>query len=175
LAISNVVQIDNTEPLQAHLQLTDKPSEMRVLWNTGKRLIPEVEYGITKENLNMNRTGYSTTYSLQDFKNCQNESNAVTYFIDPGYIHDVVLTNLLPQTRYYFRYGSNYQWSKVLSFVSPSIIDKKSEVSLVAFGDLGTSVCQNMRGRCVPESWGTTERIKSIMKKNKVRFSTSYW
>jgi len=37
---------------------------------------------------------------------CAEPANDVNAFVDPGYIHDVLLTNLKPGTRYYYSYGS---------------------------------------------------------------------
>jgi len=37
---------------------------------------------------------------------CAEPANDINAFVDPGYIHDVLLTNLLPGNRYYYSYGS---------------------------------------------------------------------
>lgn len=46
----------------------------------------------------------SKTYTAADM--CAEPANDINAFVDPGYIHDVLLTNLLPGTRYYYSYGS---------------------------------------------------------------------
>ena len=46
----------------------------------------------------------SKTYTAADM--CNAPANDVNNFVDPGYIHDVLLNNLIPGTRYYYSYGS---------------------------------------------------------------------
>ena len=46
----------------------------------------------------------SKTYTAADM--CNAPANDVNNFVDPGYIHDVLLTNLTPGTKYYYSYGS---------------------------------------------------------------------
>ena len=45
----------------------------------------------------------SKTYTAADM--CTAPANSAQ-FVDPGFIHDVLLTNLEPGTRYYYSYGS---------------------------------------------------------------------
>ena len=45
----------------------------------------------------------SKTYTADDM--CAAPANSAQ-FVDPGFIHDVLLTNLEPGTRYYYSYGS---------------------------------------------------------------------
>lgn len=45
----------------------------------------------------------SKTYTANDM--CSSPANG-TQFVDPGFIHDVLLTNLKPGTQYYYSYGS---------------------------------------------------------------------
>ena len=45
----------------------------------------------------------SKTYTAADM--CAAPANSAQ-FVDPGFIHDVLLTNLEPGTRYYYSYGS---------------------------------------------------------------------
>ena len=57
-----------------------------------------VKFGIGKE-LESIVTGKSRTYTASDF--CFING----MFIDPGFIHDVLLTNLKPSTIYYYSCG----------------------------------------------------------------------
>ena len=58
-------------------------------------------------------------------------------FIDPGFMHTILLTNLQPSTTYFYRVGSDEDgWSSVLSFTNKPA-DADSEVSVIAYGDMG--------------------------------------
>ena len=63
---------------------------------------PLVLYGLDKAIKNM-KEGTSKTYSASDM--CNNPASGVK-FHDPGYIHDVLLTDLKPSMTYYYSYGS---------------------------------------------------------------------
>ena len=52
----------------------------------------------------MKQYGVSSTYKASDM--CTAPATT-TGFIDPGYIHDVLLIDLHPNTKYYFKYGSS--------------------------------------------------------------------
>ena len=49
---------------------------------------------------------------------CGEPANNNTYFIGPGYFHDVLLTDLKPNTLYYYQYGSDDIFSDVEPFTS---------------------------------------------------------
>ena len=61
-----------------------------------------VKYGKSKKHLDMKATGKSWTYKASDM--CGPDANS-TGFTDPGYMYDVLLTDLEPVTRYYYSYG----------------------------------------------------------------------
>jgi hypothetical protein len=60
---------------------------------------PMVKFGRTEAELNLVCKGKSQTYTANDFCSLQGK------FIDPGYIHDVLLTNLQPSKVYYYSCG----------------------------------------------------------------------
>ena len=64
---------------------------------------PVVEYGLTKESMTSKSTGTSKTYKGSDM--CGIPANLLG-FLDPGYIHDVLLVDLSPVTKYYYSFGS---------------------------------------------------------------------
>jgi hypothetical protein len=87
-----------------------------------------VKFGRSKTKLGSVAEGKSQTYTADDF--CSLEGK----FIDPGYIHDVLLTTLEPSTEYYYSCGvtgvrecrlpyltSNYL-PKYLSYVKQTLI-----------------------------------------------------
>ena len=65
---------------------------------------PIVQYGTDPSALSAVVKGnISKTYTAADM--CAAPANGVQ-FVDPGFIHDILLTNLKPGTRYYYSYGS---------------------------------------------------------------------
>jgi hypothetical protein len=77
---SNLIQVDPYKAMQGHIQLTDNNNEMRVMWVTGLPYIPSVRYGFSSDNLQFSATGNSSTYTVEDLKECENDSYAVGNF-----------------------------------------------------------------------------------------------
>ncbi|XP_064391303.1 uncharacterized protein LOC135339110 [Halichondria panicea] len=100
--------------LHIHLALTKKHNEMRVQWTTGKECVPTVHYGRLPDNLNLKATGISRTYTASDM--CGPPANMSAYFIDPGYLHDVLLTDLTPNTQYYYQVSGTGISSETMTF-----------------------------------------------------------
>ncbi|POM77388.1 IMP-specific 5'-nucleotidase [Phytophthora palmivora] len=71
------------------------------------------------------------------------------YFRHPGYLHDAVVTGLIPGETYIYRVGSaTGVWSPQLEFKFPvalgdRTVEKERPQGFLVFGDLGTSVLQN--------------------------------
>lgn len=65
---------------------------------------PLVQYGVDPSTMSVVKGNISKTYTAADM--CAEPAGDVNAFVDPGYIHDVLLTNLKPGTRYYYSYGS---------------------------------------------------------------------
>lgn len=136
LAVSNRVTFTNGReaPLQGHLSLTGDPTEMRVQWTTGTKYTPTVFYGYSQSNLNFSRTGSSKTYKATDM--CGPPANMSLYFMDPGFLHDVLLTNLLPNTMYYYMYGGHGVYSEVKSFTTSLKRGDPTPYTFIAYGDM---------------------------------------
>ncbi len=144
VAISNKVTFVNgaKAPLHAHLALTSDASEMRVQWTTGVQYTPTVEYspcdgdGVEgKLDHNNIATGISRTYKASDM--CGPPANLSAHFVHPGYMHDVLLTGLQPNTRYCYRYGSpGYTYSKEKSFMSAIEPGNEQPFKFVIYGDM---------------------------------------
>ena len=64
---------------------------------------PIVHYGTDPSVMSVVKGNISKTYTADDM--CAAPANSAQ-FVDPGFIHDVLLTNLEPGTRYYYSYGS---------------------------------------------------------------------
>jgi len=140
VAISNKVRFTNGDafaPLQVHLAMTNKPTEMRVMWNSAK--VSEgiqVRYGKTKD-MTQTQTKYtSKTYKGSEM--CESPANT-TGFWDAGYTYDVLLTDLEPNTRYYYSCGTKEFMSAVNNFTTPLPSGDKTPFNFLVYGDLGTS------------------------------------
>lgn len=156
---SNVVQMANVnEPLHAHLSLTEKLNQMRIMWVTNTTEEPEVQWqeaskvkfgcssgSVTSDWFKASATSDTYTNTMM-CGSPANETQKFYGFIDPGQIHNGLMTDLKLNTLYCYRYGSSKTgWSTVRSFrSSPSNFyddasTSKQSVSFVAFGDMGES------------------------------------
>ena len=170
VAVSNKVTfIDGGEaPLHAHLAMTGDASEMRVQWTTGVEYTPTVEYGVCRKGhsdghgrLDRISTGISRTYKASDM--CGPPANLSAHFVHPGYMHDVLLTGLQPNTRYCYRYGSpGFRYSKEKSFTSAVAPGEEQPFKFVIYGDMDVSP--------PPGAETTAARVLSEIKNNGVSF-----
>ena len=125
-------------PEHGHLALTGDPHEMRVQWNSGAKYTPEVWYGHSPSKLTQFSTGSSRTYSTKDF--CGPPANLSAHFVDPGQLHDVLLSGLKPDTKYFYKYGNeHYKFSTVSSFTTAPLSSSDTKVKFVLYGDMGIS------------------------------------
>ena len=136
MAVSNKVTFINgiEAPLHGHLALTGDPTEMRVHWTTGTASTPTVLYGTSPSSLDFKATGTSKTYKASDM--CGPPANMSLYFMNPGYLHEVLLTNLEPNTHYYYKYGSEGVYSEVKSFKTSLKKGDRTPYTFVAYGDM---------------------------------------
>eukprot|EP01133_Synstelium_polycarpum_P018257 gene18257-21849_t len=135
-ATSNSVSFASPNaPGKAYLALTNNTSEMRLMWISGTDDTPTVQYGLSPSSLTSTATGITVTYGINEM--CASPANDPTYFRNPGFIHDVVMTGLSPSTQYYYTFGSNSSGytEATYSFVSAPTIG--TEAYVIAFGDLG--------------------------------------
>jgi hypothetical protein len=142
VATSPVLTFKNpNEPTNAHLALTQNPSEMRVMWTTRDPLDSVVYVGTQPGIYYTTFTGSNPqTYTIDDM--CDKPANDKKSWRDPGYFHDVVLTGLQASTRYYYKYGStaNNSLSAEQSFVSSPGVGPNITIRFIAYGDLGVLV-----------------------------------
>ena len=108
---------------------------MRVSWTTGTSTLPVVYYGMTKDNLTSSASGVSRTYTHSDL--CGPPANSSLYFIDPGFLHDVLLTKLQPKS---YKFGSNGVFSEVKSFTTAFILGDTTPFKFIMYGDMETSL-----------------------------------
>ncbi len=68
--------------------------------------------------------------------------------MDPGNLHTAVMTDLKPNTRYYYRYGYQGRWSEESSFVSAPVGTPMGGVHILLTADQGKSDCMEQPGWC---------------------------
>jgi len=143
LASSGPIHLTSvTSPFGIHLSGTEHPTEMRVSFSTGSSGTPVASFG-TENPPKTNRvtTGTSTTYGASDL--CMEPANLTEpgKFSSPGILHTVVMTNLQPNTTYYYKvgleHGQGVAWSQVFSYVSPLLPGDDSSFSYLVYGDQG--------------------------------------
>ena len=123
-------------PVHGHLALTGDPSQMRVQWTSGTRHSPTVKYGFAPNALDFTARGFSSrTYNYTDM--CGPPANTPRAFVDPGYLHDVLLTDLVSGTKYYYRFGSPSALSYIATFRAPPRPGDKASFSFLTYGDMG--------------------------------------
>ena len=137
VAVSNKVKFigGREAPLQGHLALTANPTQMRVSWTSGSSNTPFVQYGLHPEMLQFSAKGTSQTYAASDM--CGPPANITGYFIDPGYLHDVLLTGLHPNTPYYYKFGSKGIFSWVKKFETAIPRGDPTAFQFIVYGDMG--------------------------------------
>jgi hypothetical protein len=139
VAKSPVVQpINVNEPTQVHLALGNQNDQIYVSYVTfSNQTIPQCQYGLDPSALTFQVAGTSNTYKASDM--CEGKANRTGpgAFIDPGYMHTILLTDLRPSTIYYYRVGNDQDgWSQVYNFTNrPSTAD--DAIHLLAYGDMG--------------------------------------
>ncbi len=136
VAVSSKIHFIDTQKahLHVHLALTSKHSEMRVQWTTGKECVPIVQYGRSPDNLPFKATGISRTYTASDM--CGPPANMSAYFIDPGYLHDVLLTDLTPNTQYYYQVSGTGISSETMTFRTSPRPGSNLPITFEIYGDM---------------------------------------
>ena len=126
------------QPTQGHIALTGDPSEMRIQWTSGTNATPTVTYGYSPSRLLYAAKGVSRTYSAHDM--CTRPATDPNHFIDPGFLHDVLLTGLKQDSTIFYKYGSTQSTGKVYNFTTPPPHGSKDPFSFVTYGDMGLSL-----------------------------------
>jgi hypothetical protein len=94
----------HTEPLQVRLSLTGTKGEMRVTWVTGQVFGASVGFGTAASRALERRAEAATeTYDALDMCNAPATTRSSALFRHPGYLHDAVMTELVPGERYIYR------------------------------------------------------------------------
>jgi len=119
LALFLTLALTNAAPSQVHITLSGKVGEIYVTYSTpGSIADSNVQYGLSNTTLSTTVVGTQTKFTDDSYV---------------AYIHDVLLTGLADNTRYYYRVGSNSDaWSKVFTFKT-----KTKNITYAIYGDLG--------------------------------------
>ena len=144
IAKSTAVEPANyNEATHVHLAYADRLDQMYVSYLTNSsEFVPQCEYGLNLSSLTSHQNGTTKTYTASDM--CEEKASlwGPQNFIHPGYMHTILLENLLPSTTYFYRVGiDQHGWSQIYSFTNrPS--NKDQSVYLIAYGDMGLSPVQ---------------------------------
>ncbi len=139
IAKSPVIQPRNyNEPTHIHLAYGDRTEQMFVSYVTNSsQYIPQCQYGLTSSSLNFHQNGTTTTYKASDMCEGKAIKQGPRTFIDPGYMHTVLLEDLHPSTTYFYRVGTDeHGWSSIYSFTNRPA-NKNEAVYMIAYGDMG--------------------------------------
>eukprot|EP00045_Choanoeca_perplexa_P008355 m.77324 g.77324 ORF g.77324 m.77324 type:complete len:690 (-) comp14462_c0_seq1:72-2141(-) len=137
IATSQRISWNQTTPYHMHLSLTGQVDEMRVMWVANTNTAARVHYGTSPDALDQTASSShkSWTYAASDM--CGPPANT-TGFVDPGYMHSVIVAALKPKTRYYYliqQTGSDN--TSVMSFVSSPETKADYTFQFVAYADMG--------------------------------------
>ena len=125
LSLCIIKNIDAAPPEQIHLASNGLTSEMVIQWGTQEDTTlscpsdSNVEYGTSSDELNQSATGDDDMYL---WTTC---------------IHTVTLTELAPNTTYYYRLGGSGEWSDIFYFDTPE--ENPETITIGALADHGTS------------------------------------
>lgn len=143
------------EPTQGHIALTGDNTQMRVMWvSADPASVPTVRFGLSATGLTQSAIGSSHTYQASDMCHFPATLEGPLNFINPGYMHDVLLTGLTPDTDYFYQYGNDlHGFSSVASFhTAPAVGPFDRPFKFVAYGDMGEEK--------TPGAVGTTHRVR---------------
>eukprot|EP00898_Chlorokybus_atmophyticus_P002942 jgi/Chlat1/3649/Chrsp238S00262 len=165
LAESQTVSFKSQAPMHGHLGLTGDPTEMRVIFTSGSDNKAYVEYGPEGEQSTHTVMASTSTYGVENL--CQGPANitASGWFRDPGFIHEAVITDLVPGKRYVYRYGRIERFSEFQSFTAAKSGANEITSVLVA-ADLGVLAepTWGMMGNCSWSmfGWGEGDASRAV-------------
>jgi acid phosphatase type 7 len=105
VALALAASVASALPLQAHLSLTTRQDELRLVWTSGSAGgVPTVVY-YQDSGRTMTVTGTNRTYTIDQL--CAAPANDPANWEDPGQINVVTMSGLVPGKRVYFSYGTS--------------------------------------------------------------------
>ncbi|CAK0736397.1 hypothetical protein CVIRNUC_000740 [Coccomyxa viridis] len=155
LSLTSGIAADNTtgdEPSQIHLTIAG-PNAISVNWasdkaKTGKGYLQPndpfstssiVTYGLSAADLNMTATGTAQVYSqIYNTSYAYWGGNSTLNYTSPV-LHTVVLPELIPDTKYYYKVGDGATFGETLSFQSLKAAGPNYPQRLLLIADWGLS------------------------------------
>jgi hypothetical protein len=104
IARSPIVQpLNDNEPVHIRIAYGDRTDQIFMSFTTNSNQItPQCQYGLDPSSLEFHANGTTTTYTASNM--CEGKANIPDPlgFIDPGYMHTILLNDLHPITTYYY-------------------------------------------------------------------------
>jgi len=159
---TRIQPLNYNEPTQIHLAYADRIDQMFISFVTNSsEHTPKCQYGLNPSTLQWQVNGTTLTYTASDM--CEGKATiwGPQNFIHPGFMHTILLENLQSSVTYFYRVGTDEDgWSSVYSFVNRPSPNTDSEVSIIAYGDMGLSPVQ-------PGAKSTIDRVQTrVMSSN---------
>ena len=122
------------KPVRKVLSFTNDASTVRITWSAVKAKSPVVYFGTSPKSLK-GAAAYVSSFNASDM--CTPPATTLGYF-SQGVQISAEMTDLLPNTRYYYRIGDlAYGFSKVDSFISPPKSGSDSVLKMFVIADHG--------------------------------------
>eukprot|EP01116_Phalansterium_solitarium_P017202 TRINITY_DN4173_c0_g1_i1.p1 TRINITY_DN4173_c0_g1~~TRINITY_DN4173_c0_g1_i1.p1 ORF type:complete len:586 (-),score=221.07 TRINITY_DN4173_c0_g1_i1:325-2025(-) len=133
---SNAVAFRNpAQPMQGHISLTGKPSEMRVSWQNAIDQVEQmIQWGFSSGSYSNWAQSQFDTYAPSDL--CGSPARDYGWH-EPGLLHTYVITGLQAGQQVFYQFGSKDNWSPEYSFMAPKPASAAAEVFIAAYGDMG--------------------------------------
>lgn len=126
------------EPTQIHMSLTNISGQVVFQWTTRDKGTPTARVGTTSGDYSISQTGTYSTYYPSDL--CTSPANDTGY-IFPGFFNAVLVSNLLPSTKYFYTVGDpNVQYSAEYHFTTPPTVGPNSNVNMIVWADSGQAI-----------------------------------
>ncbi len=129
----NIINALNCTVSQIHIAQGLTPSSMSISWLTPDNCFSHVRYGLNIDNIINTEHGSSSTYEFY-YKTYDIQNHYKS-----GYIHQVLITDLHPLTKYYYQCGDfiNSITSELLSFNTLPNPGFNQQLTFAVLGDIG--------------------------------------
>jgi len=122
------------KPVRKVLSVTNDASTVRITWSAVQAKSPVVYFGTSPKRLK-GASGYASSFNVSDL--CTPPATTLGY-LSQGVQISAEMTDLLPNTRYYYRVGDlSYGFSAIDSFVSPPKPGTSSVLKMFVLADHG--------------------------------------
>eukprot|EP01080_Neovahlkampfia_damariscottae_P005662 gene5662-9478_t len=119
-------------------------NEVKIMWISAYNGTSNVIFHREGELNSTIDSGSFETYKRTDMCHQPANESYSTHgraWLEPGFFHSVVLKNLQPKKKYFYKVGNEIGgYSEEISFISPSDSFDNSKVSFIHFGDMGSYI-----------------------------------